>query len=209
MPYQPGDNRRNRDEHGLQKIRRTAASEMERVAPNLAEEFLQHAPRDVTHRSYLNLLEPLREALDRMAVPAGYKAGPKMAERQEAKLREERATIHQSDFVVPLGPNSADWQFWFGRYRFRGRWYPISPGVHWSLLRELALSTEPVGWQRLVEVAREAAPRTKMATQSRIAIALAYLRKRLRSHLGLANEIDPIPCVQRRPAAWWLWIPPA
>lgn len=53
-------------------IRRTAASEIERVSPGVGPTFLQHVPEGVSEVFYLNRNEELREAILKMRVPQAF-----------------------------------------------------------------------------------------------------------------------------------------
>lgn len=194
---------------GLHDLRRTGASLIEQVAPGLGPEFLQHAPRGVSDVSYLNRFDSLKAALDKMPLPDGFRAGPKMSARHEERERAKRIEFSHSAFIVPTGPNPADWDFRYGQFAYRGQWHPLPSAMRLAVLRELATSTEPVPRERLIEVAKAANSASRMANPHTISVVIAALRDRVRHVAGLRPDADPVPCVQKCPPAWTLWIPPA
>jgi DNA-binding transcriptional regulator YiaG len=182
---------------GLHDLRRTAASEVERVQRGLGSVFLQHASRNVSERFYLNAVDELREAIEAMRLPAGFKSGPKMAARAEAKAREP-LQIRAAEFHAPLGPNPAEWAFDHGAFQFRGVWFRLS-GKRLEILRELVTAGGPVTAERIQEI----------TGSDRTQLAISDVRKRLREALGLPSRRDPLPCVDRGSGGvWTLHIPP-
>lgn len=193
----------------MHDIRRTGASEVERVRPGMGRVFLQHRATGVTDTWYVNRSEELREAIGGMRLPDGFSAGVKVYAKREAAAREQRVKMRQEDFHVPTGPAPADWSFRFGAFAYKGRWFPLPSAMRLAVLRELVWSPEPVPQQRLIEIARKANPASRMAAPETISVVVSALRERLRSCLGLGEHVDPIPAVQRRPPAWWVCIPAA
>lgn len=199
---------------GLHDLRRTGASEVERVRPGIAPTFLQHAPRNVSDASYLNRFEELKEAIEAMRLPPGFQSGPKVAARKLEELRQARVAMRQEDFIVPDGPNPADWKFRTGAFWCRGTWYRMESAQRLAVLKELATSPEPVHWSRLAEIIRENYHTSVQDEAARVAVTISNLRARLRRILGLGDDIDPIPCVSRGNgptggrAAWTIWLPP-
>ena len=59
----------------LHDIRRTAASEVDRIDRGIGPVFLQHKQFDVSSVYYLNADEELREAMFKMRVPIAFKHG--------------------------------------------------------------------------------------------------------------------------------------
>lgn len=189
----------------LHDIRKTAASEVERVRPGMAKVLLQHcSDRSVTGR-YLNQMQELGEAILAMRVPPGWKPGPKMADRAEEKQRQERAEIRAAEFQIPYGANPAEWQFSKFGFRFRGsRWFKME-GRKLALLRAFVQAgEEPLGVEALQKILGTG-KRGAMDVHPRI----ADLRARLRRFLGLADSWDPLPCIARgNGGVWTLHIPP-
>ncbi|MFV0443871.1 MAG: tyrosine-type recombinase/integrase [Planctomycetaceae bacterium] len=198
-----------KERFGLHDIRRSAASYLEKVAPGLGPEFLQHAQHGVSERFYLNRFDSLREALEKLPLPDGFRAGPKVAGDREEKARAERVKMTQQDFTVPTGPVPQDWKFKFGFFAYRGQWHPMPSGVRLAVLKRLVHNPEPLGWEEIINITKGIQPASKMATVKRVSIIIAEIRSRLRKCLGLNQFTDPIPCVQRIPPAWTLWIPQA
>jgi len=121
-------------------IRRTAASEIERVKAGMASVLLQHAINDTTHISYLNQMEELGEAIAKMRVPLAFKHGPKQAERQLAKQREvAQAMMRSAQFSAPTFPDPSEWQFHKVGFAFRGHHVHME-GAALRILEALALS---------------------------------------------------------------------
>lgn len=192
---------------GLHDLRRTGASLIEEVTPGLGPEFLQHSPHGVSDVSYLNRFNALKATLEKMPVPAGFRSGPKVAANREAKAREDRVKMRQEDFIVPTGPNPADWKFRPGAFWYRDRWHRMPSGIRLAILQRLVSNPEPASVEEIVTIAKAIRPHTKMATPRRVSVMLCDIRSRLRRCFGLTDGIDPIPCVQRIPPAWSLWIP--
>jgi integrase len=193
-------------------IRRTAASEIERAAnkPGMASVLLQHAINDTTHISYLNQLEELAEAIEKMRVPIAFKHGPRQAERQLAKQREAaQAMMKAAQFSPPTFPDPAEWQFHDVGFAFRGVHVGMQGGAL-KILKAIALS--PMH-QCTVEELKAAVwpdgpPGSFRTVQGRICDCISTIRERLRHALLLPEAFNPVPCVQRgNGGVWSLYIP--
>lgn len=182
----------------LHDIRRTAASEMERSRAGLGVEFLQHAPRSVSDISYINRFDELREGLEAMRMPTGFRSGPQMATRAMQKIKQERLLLCADDFT-PRQHDPEDWKFYPGGFRYRGCPYLMEQSMRWRLLKLLATSDVPVTCDQIQHHCKY---------RGRVTGAICQLRARLRELFGLPVEIDPLPCVSRGDGgAWTLAIP--
>ncbi len=102
-------------------IRRTAASEIERVKSGMGSVLLQHAVNDTTHVSYLNQMEELGDSIQQMRVPLAFKHGPAKALRQLAQQQESaRSLMKAAQFSPPAFPDPAEWVFHNVGFAFRG-----------------------------------------------------------------------------------------
>lgn len=118
-------------------IRRTAASEVNRVRHRMGEFLRQHRKYDVMHMYYLNEEEEFREALQKMRVPLAFRHGGKMVERERQDHEKKPERLHLSQFAAPAKPDSLEWKFEQpGTFWFRGTWYSLN-GLPWFVLREL------------------------------------------------------------------------
>lgn len=197
----------------LHDVRRTIASEIDRARPGLGSVLLQHSPRSVTSRFYLNQLDELREALADLRLPPGWSGGAKVAGRKQEEVRQARVAMTHDDFTVPSGPDPRDWKFKPGAFWCRGKWFPTPSALRLAVLKALATSAEPVTVSELQNVIRATGAPSVQNEQDRVAVTISNIRARLRRMLGLAEDVDPLPCVQRcngpsvGEAAWTIWLP--
>jgi integrase len=191
-------------------IRRTAASEIERAKPGMASVLLQHSINDTTHISYLNQLEELAEAIEKMRVPLAFKHGPRQAERQLAKQRETAQSMMRSaQFSVPTFPDPAEWQFHNVGFIFRGHHVHMEGGAL-RILKALALA--PLHSCTVEELKAAVWPDGNFGSfrtvQGRICDCISTIRERLRHVLLLPDSFNPCPCIERgRGGRWTLYIP--
>ncbi len=192
-------------------IRRTAASEIERVKAGMASVLLQHASTSTTHVSYLNQLEELSEAIAKMRVPLAFKHGPKQAERQLAKQQAANvAMMKAAQFSPPSFPEPAEWQFHNVGFIFRGHHVRMEGGAL-RILKALALS--PMHSCSLEELKAAVwpdgiVPGSFRTLQGRICDCISTIRERLRHVLLSPEAFNPVPCVERGTGGkWTLYIP--
>ncbi len=192
-------------------IRRTAASEIERVKPGMASVLLQHSVNDTTHVSYLNQLEELAEAIAKMRVPLAFKHGPPQAERQLAKQQAANtAMMKAAQFSPPAFPDPAEWQFHDVGFIFRGRHCRMEGGAL-RMLKALALS--PLRTCSLEDFAVAVwpdgnRPESLRKLQGRVCDCISTIRERLRHVLLLPDAFNPVPCIERGTGGkWTLYIP--
>lgn len=188
-------------------IRRTAASEIERVAPGKASVFLQHSARSVTDQSYLNQFEEMREAVDRMRVPVGFRAAVKMHERREQQRQRKKAQLAPDDFDSDVGPKPEEWGFSPVGFSFLGRWYRLPTQRNLHVLRLLVTSPQPLGRSEIHASLREAGYNLQARS---VTTVIARVRNHLRRLLGIDDGWDPIPAMRSHsnsPTAWTIHIP--
>lgn len=176
----------------LHDIRRTAASEVDRIDRGMGKVLLQHSARDVSEQFYLCADDELREAVDKMRVPVGFNSGPRMADRAaQAKAKEaEKIHLQPSDFDTPLGTDPKLWRFMDIGFEYRGKRYRMV-GMSLQLLRKFVRSAGPVTSRKLQSSI--AKPGWKNP-QHQTGIAVSRLRNRLRVLMGL-GAWDPLPCL--------------
>lgn len=184
----------------LHDIRRTAASEVDRVERGFGKVFLQHRARDVSEAFYLCADDELREAVDRMRVPVGFKAAPRMADRAaQAKSAEaEKLHLQPSDFDAPLGTDPKLWRFTDVGFEYQGKRYRMV-GLKRQLLRAFVTSAGPVKNSQLRTIV---AKRGWGDPEHQTAIEVSRLRNRLRNLFGL-GQWDPLPCLERGVEGRW------
>jgi integrase len=191
-------------------IRRTAASEIERVRPGMGSVLLQHAINDTTHVSYLNQMEELGEAIEKMRVPLAFKHGPKQADRQLGKQRETaQSMMRAAQFSPPSFPDPAEWQFHNVGFAFRG-YHVQMQGAALKILKAIALSSlHQCTLEELIRAVWPGGPVGSLRTvQGRISDAISTIRERLRHVLLLPDSFNPVPCVARgNGGVWTLYIP--
>ena len=177
----------------------------------MAAVLLQHAVNDTTHISYLNQLEELGEAIEKMRVPLAFKHGPRQAERQLAKQRDAAQSMMRSaQFSPPSFPDPAEWMFHNVGFAFRGHHVHMEGGAL-KILKALALS--PMH-QCTIDELKVAVwpdgniPGSFRTVQARICDCISTIRERLRHALLLPESFNPVPCVQRgNGGVWSLYIP--
>lgn len=181
----------------LHDIRRTAASEIERVKPGMAAVFLQHAANDVTGLFYLNQEEELLEAIEGMRFPEPFTTGTAIPIVEQ--IRPRRAPLPK--LIEP-----DEWQFRPGGFAFRGDWFEL-PGQFPRLLELLVQAGGPLTWCELYDagigrrISADKAP-------ARIRQSVCLLRRHLRDCLGLPDDVDPVRCVHRgNGGAYMLTVP--
>jgi integrase len=195
-------------------IRRTASSEIERAKPGMASVLLQHSINDTTHVSYLNQMEELAEAIEKVRVPLAFKHGPKQAERQLARQREAaQSMMKAAQFSPPSFPDPAEWQFHNVGFVFRGHSVHMGGGalrileaiahspLHQCTLEELEKAVWPDGHRgrsTKPPAGSEAAPRAKRP--GRLATAFRdETPERLREIRNAAGRIsDCISTIRER-----------
>jgi len=193
----------------LHDIRRTGASEIERVRPGLAEEFMQHAPRKVTDAYYLNRYEELKSALADMRMPAAFIAGPEVTEQQ---LEAERVSRIPAAVRTPRGGiDPSEWEFSVGRVVFRGMDYFCPSTIRWRLLQGLVkASPDPLPWEAVLQAAYGRYADQYPHTPQRAKVCIWDLREWVRNAFGITKDVDPIPCVAKGDGgAWTIFVPPA
>ncbi|MCA9171825.1 MAG: tyrosine-type recombinase/integrase, partial [Planctomycetales bacterium] len=191
---------------GFHDIRRTAASEIERVQPGMAAILLQHSPRSVTERYYLDCSPELREAVEKMRVPVGFSAGPGMYERVEIDKQKQAARVSPIDYDV-TGLDRSDWEFSDIAFAFRGRWFPLSTKWHLLILRTIVENGGPVERDSLVATLNAAGYEFGPIDVTR---RVGKLRRRLRVLLGISDDFDPMPPVRdhsQHAQAWTVCVP--
>ncbi|WLD10862.1 tyrosine-type recombinase/integrase [Planctellipticum variicoloris] len=184
---------------GLHDIRRTAASEVQRVRPGMGSVFLQHVSTTVTGLYYLNEIEELEEAIKGMRFPEEFATGT--AAVSPVPVAPKRRPL-------PPAADPKDWSFVAGGFRYqRGQWHRITGELLPRLLKLLVEAGEPVTMQEICEHLRKHLPAKSMKGSVRQAIH--KLRKLLRECLQLPSTVDPVECVHRgEGGAWALYIPP-
>jgi hypothetical protein len=191
-------------------LRRTGASEIERVKPGMASVFLQHAPRSVTTRHYLNVTEELREVIHAMRLPECFECGPRLAGEIQGRLRDVRLKA-AAEYLAPPPKGNApeDWEFQYGQFAFRGEWRRLT-GQSLLMLRALALSPTPLDVRQIAFAVY--GPDIDPDLQSyhdRIKIIACNLRKFLRDAFAFPDGWNACPCVDRTGPAWTVATPPA
>jgi integrase len=199
----------------LHDLRRTGASEIERVRPGLGKVFLQHAPAGVTEMSYLNRIEELGEAIREMRIPLVWKHGVELTARAESRQQREVKALHVDKFAMPYRPLPEEWIFPVqavgraaGCVCYRGEWFSLTGQIRWQVLRALALADDPIG---VPELATIGSIRSGGDVEKRVQAEIANLRKTLRRMFGFAPTWDPVRCVNRGDGdggRWQLWFPP-
>ncbi len=138
-------------------IRRTPATEIERAKPGMAGVLLQHVVNDTTHVSYLNQMEELAEAIEKVRIPIAFKHGPRQAERQLAKQRVKRQMMMKAaQFSPPTFPDPAEWQFHNVGFAFRGHHVRMEGGALRILKAAAALVADALLYRRGAESGRVA-----------------------------------------------------
>lgn len=176
---------------GLHDIRRTAASEINRVARGMAPVFLQHVAEDVSGQFYLNATDELEEAIGKMRFPEAFHGSPHAIREAPPKPVDPR----------PHSINRDDWAFTRGGFIYRGTRCHLE-GRLLRLLR-LLVTDESIGLDDL-----QKAIGGKAKSAGRVRQAVHQLRPIVREACGLPEHIDPIPCVARgADTAWQLLVP--
>jgi integrase len=185
----------------LQDIRRTAASEAERVERGAGAILLQHRGRSVTQRFYLSSVEELRDVVDKMRVPIGFKAGPGMSQRADKKVSDDAHKMHLKphDFETELGTDPGLWRFTEIGFVYRGRAYRLR-GVALRLLRRLVRAGRTPLTNSTI---RRSFGQSWSDPMHQAAVEVARLGGRLRTLLGLGN-FDPLPLIDRGTEGSWL-----
>lgn len=177
----------------LHDIRRTAASEVDRIDRGLGKVFLQHRARDVSEAFYLCADDELREAVDKMRVPVGFKAAPRMADRAEQQKAKEAEKVHlqTSDFDTVIGTDPKFWKFTDVGFEYRSRHYRMV-GLKKDMLRKFVETGGPVKNSELREIITN---RKWRDPEHQTAVEVSRLRNRLRKLFGLGTGWDPLPCL--------------
>ncbi|GAB4135583.1 MAG: hypothetical protein Tsb009_01960 [Planctomycetaceae bacterium] len=200
----------------LHDIRRTAASEAERVCKGMGSVLLQHRPLDVTGVSYLNETEELREVVEKMRVPLAFAHGPRQAERayrNEKKRREKM--MREAEFRAPGKPEPDTWRFrkgessTFAEYHFAGKWRMIGVS-QWKILRAIATSEQPATLEQLAKALYRGRkqPTEHVRISGRVNAVISKLRQSLREEFELPSKWNPVPCVERGNGGKWTLLLP-
>lgn len=192
----------------LHDIRKTAASEIDRVDFGLGKVFMQHVPKSVTDVHYLNKMPELCEAIAEMRVPRGWQPGVKMQERAARDAIETQEKLRPVDYLAPVKPDGKYWRFDPGRWSFHGSpWFQM-PRRNLQVLKLLALSQEPVTIPEIIgNVWPGGSPDVKNLEHS-LRSRISVIRKTLRQALGLPASHDPVPCMERgHGGAWSIYLP--
>lgn len=199
---------------GLHDLRRTGASEIDRVDRGLGKVFLQHAPHSVSDISYLNAEDELREAVDKMRLPVGFREGPEEAERYLIEKWRQQAEENAEQYTAPQYPNREDWRFFPGAFAYKGRRYKLT-GAPLRVLKTLVEAGQPLGVEALAPVVMNGSYKGSDADQryGRVRTAMANLRKALREIFGFGKDVDPVLCVavdkSRGGGRWTVCLPPS
>ena len=192
-------------------IRRTAASEIERVKPGMASVLLQHAVNDTTHVSYLNQLEELAEAIDKMRVPLAFKHGPSRPSGSSRNSRPRTGMMKAAQFSPPAFPDPAEWQFHNVGFIFRGHHVRMEGGALRDAQGAGAFSDallQPRGIRHGRLAGWRTGRRASATLQGRICDCISTIRERLRHVLLLPDAFNPVPCIERgNGGRWTLYIP--
>lgn len=198
---------------GLQVLRRTGATMLESACPGIGELLLQHTPRTVSDIHYLNRYVRLKDALEKLPIPAGWKSGPKVYAKRQAEQRKQAVEMTKADFITPDSPNPEDWSFSSGQFAFRGTWFEMRSLVRITILKTLATNRLPVSCDELLAqvqgIQSRSGKRRHEPTMSQPLLHshISCIRTRLRRCLGLGSW-NPIPCTLRGDGgAWTISIP--
>jgi hypothetical protein len=177
----------------------------------MAGVLLQHSSRSVTDIHYTNQTQELREALFALRLPLAFKHGPKEAERQLEKSRQESAQMMRNAHLAPATfPGASEWCFTHSAFAIRGIWVKTGGG---ALRLMQALATAPKRVCTLEDLAAAVWPDgyrpEKFDTmQGAICDRISKLRVRLRWALHLPEAYDPIPCLERgKGGTWTIYLP--
>ncbi len=179
----------------LHDLRRTAATEIEAVHPGMGSRFLQHCPRSVTERSYLNLDKELHAAILSMPIPTGWKPGPKMTMRAVEKAMTEAAKIVPEEYVAPQPPPESLWSFQPGQWRFNGSPWFTMRGIYLRVLKAFVRAKGPLLASDLFPLAWPDGDVPSSGIRC-LHGKIADVRNRLRKCLGLPEGFDPLPCIE-------------
>jgi hypothetical protein len=166
-------------------IRRTAASEVERIQKGLGRQFLQHAGEGVSELHYLNAGQELDEAILAMRFPEEFRGGETI-----------RVPLPGAG-PDPITFDAAGWKIRPGAFGYRGHWFYLTgcpARVFRLFIRLNRRETHPLNqW----EIIAAGGGRTN-ARQ-----AIHELRGALREMLKLPEDFDPVPCVERGEGGVW------
>lgn len=202
----------------LHDIRRTAASEAERVGRGFGGLLLQHCPKSVTEAFYLNRTEELRQCIEAMRVPLAFKHGPNMTARAEKQAQRERLDreregelIRHNRFRRPETPDPREWNFHERTVHFRGVWYSFKQGgTALQVWQALARAGRPLSLPEIggiVLASRRCA--NQAAAEHAATSVISNLRKHLRRMFGLSENWDPVPVTGRgADPRWTILLPP-
>lgn len=199
---------------GLHDVRRTAASEIDRVRRGMGAVLLQHAPRDVTGMSYVNATDELRECIEKVRMPIAFKHGPKMVDRNQAHERKEleRELMRPERFAIASKPDPREFQFQGAAFWYRKKRYPMG-GSRGRVFRALVEADGPVPFDALAVAitGKPATPERYAELQHKVSQVVSDVRKRLKKLMTLPAGWEPVPCVdlRGRGGAWTLCFPPA
>jgi integrase len=166
-------------------IRRTAASEIERIQKGLGRLFLQHAGEGVSEIHYLNAGQELDEAILAMRFPEEFRGGETI-----------RVPLPGAG-SDPITFDAAGWRIRPGAFGYRGHWFYLTgctARVFRLFIRLNRLETYPISSREIV-----AAGGGKTNARQ----VVHELRGALRAMLKLPDEFDPVPCVERGDGGVW------
>jgi len=193
----------------LQALRRTGATMLESVSPGMGPLLLQHTARSVSDIHYLNRSIRLREALEKLPIPPGWKSGIKVNAKRQAEQRRQAVEMVRADFIVPDGPNPADWKFHFGQFAYRGEWYPLHSPFRLTVLQMLCTHLKPVSCEELIHAVTDLRKSKYRHYRSYAEMTIrgmhniiSGLRRMLKKYFGLGSW-DPLPCTSRGTGGAW------
>ncbi|HWL07137.1 MAG TPA: site-specific integrase [Planctomicrobium sp.] len=177
---------------GFHDIRRTAASEAERVRSGMGKALLLHAPSGVTEQYYLNLLPDLRDVVAKMREPDSFRHGPKMTQRA-LKEATKVVTLRPNDFTVPVHPPIELFGFTKSGFTFGGHFIPATMN-RLKILKTLVMNGGVCTQRELWRVVMNTPFPKGGGHQGRLKLwrQVSYCRDFLRRNLKLPEGYNPI-----------------
>lgn len=196
---------------GLHDIRRTACSDVDSVDRGLGKYLLLHASRDVTEKSYLNSIDDLRPAIEKMEWPTAFKHGTAMAIRA-VKQAHKRMTLRPDDFSFPVHPPMGAFKFTNGGFVFMGRTFRMN-GNALGILKTLMSNSGRATQVQLWEATDHRPFPSDSDGRKRLYVRLVEARKALKELLSLPTGFNPIVATSKFRSAemchYELFLPPA